>query len=233
MSITLKIILLFLGVLALIGCVFWWHKEGGWEPKVATVGALSTILVLIFNLTQKNESSGNTISIEKNVNSPIANTIGTQNIYYGQESPKEKQLKQETPKPNNKIPKTESKTNIKLTKLTFKGDSPGDIYDTVNKTADLLKQKIANSFILQEIDWICSINRISKLNDDIVSVVCNQDEPGRNTKPGIHIKLKLKDYPQLMRIKGGAGQRIRIKGKIEDVSQSGSIRIDVLETEFL
>lgn len=52
MSIALKIILLILGVLAFVGCVLWWTKEDGWEPKVATITSLSTLIVLTFNLSQ-------------------------------------------------------------------------------------------------------------------------------------------------------------------------------------
>ncbi len=82
MGITLKIVLLVLGILGFIGCIFWWYNEDGWEPKVATIGALSTVIVLIFNLSQQDSHTGSTI-IDKNVNSPVANKIETQNNYYG------------------------------------------------------------------------------------------------------------------------------------------------------
>lgn len=81
MSNTLKIILLLLGIIAFIGCIFWWIKEKGWEPKVATIGAFSTVIVLIFNLSQNGESSGK-IDIANNKNSPVANNIENQNNYY-------------------------------------------------------------------------------------------------------------------------------------------------------
>jgi hypothetical protein len=54
MGITLKIILLVIGILSLVGCVFWQLKEGGWEPKIAILGALSAVIVLIIDLKPKN-----------------------------------------------------------------------------------------------------------------------------------------------------------------------------------
>lgn len=45
MGITLKIILLLLGLMVFIGCIFWWLNDRGWEPIIAGVGALSSVIV--------------------------------------------------------------------------------------------------------------------------------------------------------------------------------------------
>jgi|GEM_PF-4361946 len=87
MSITLKGILLLIGILALLGSIMWLVKEGGWEPKVAILGTLSTVIVLAFNMSN-NDTITPTVEIETNSNSPITGNVGTQNIYYGSEGNK-------------------------------------------------------------------------------------------------------------------------------------------------
>lgn len=52
MSITLKVILLVLGIITFVGCIFWWSKENSWQSKFATMTTLSTLIVLAFNLSQ-------------------------------------------------------------------------------------------------------------------------------------------------------------------------------------
>ena len=86
----MKIVLLILGIIGLILCFIWWYKERGWEPVVCIVAALSTVITLSYELNKKEGQSNNTIEIENNINSPVANNIETQNNYYiKKEEPKE------------------------------------------------------------------------------------------------------------------------------------------------
>ena len=78
-----KTIIIAIAIAALIGCVIWWYKDGGWEPKVASLTALLTVLTLSYDLkkdstnTPLNQTNADTIA-----NSPITGKIETQNNYY-------------------------------------------------------------------------------------------------------------------------------------------------------
>lgn len=78
-----KTIVISIAVAALLGCLIWWFKEGGWEPKVASLTALITILTLGYDLNKgSKETPTNQVNAETITNSPISRTIGTQNNYY-------------------------------------------------------------------------------------------------------------------------------------------------------
>ncbi len=119
MSIAFKIVILVIYILAFAGCFFWWKKEGGWEPKVATLTMLATLALFIYDFSKDSRKQRrSSIAITENNNSPIANNIETQNNYYSNidtsllskvlESKKDSGSKRDKAKSNDKFQTKES-----------------------------------------------------------------------------------------------------------------------------
>ena len=85
MNTGLKIFLLVLFILSFIGAVFWWIKEKGYEPILAIIASIVSILMWYLDNRNSNpipQKINQTNNILHNSNSPIVNNVEQQNIYY-------------------------------------------------------------------------------------------------------------------------------------------------------
>ncbi len=96
MSSMLKIILLALFILSSVGSIFWWLKEKGYAPLLTLLGSLISILMWYLDNKKDNivpKVNEQTNNIRSNSNSPIANNVEQQNIYYNDADTMRKNIK--------------------------------------------------------------------------------------------------------------------------------------------
>lgn len=83
MDTSVKIVLLIIAILVLIASIIWSIREKGWEPRIATLLAISGLIYLIIDLQSPDEKlPEKKVNIEASGLVPIAENVGIQNNYY-------------------------------------------------------------------------------------------------------------------------------------------------------